>query len=338
MSGLNIALVCGPMLQQKLFTPKAIDGLRELGTLITSPKDTLTAEELVALAHDADVIITSWGAPVFTPEVLDQLPRLKYVAHAAGSIKSFATDELFDRGVRVTSSATVLSKGVSETALGLTIACLKNFFNVSRDIAAGGWTGEAPLKSYDDIRELVEVKIGCVGAGIAGSHYLKLLGMFNVELLVYDPFVSADVLREKYNARKVSLEELLAESDVVSIHAPSIPETYHMFNADTLKLMKKDASLINTARGSLVDETALYEHMKAGNLKYACLDVFDPEPPKADNPLRTLPNVIMTPHLAGQTHNGLLRIGSHCLEEIKRFITGEKLTTEILKEQLATMA
>lgn len=338
MSGLNIALVCGPMLQQKLFTPKAIEGLRELGTLITNPKDTLTADELVELAHDADVIITSWGAPAFTPEVLEKLPRLKYVAHAAGSVKSFATDELFDRGVKVTSSATVLSKGVSETALGLTIACLKNFFNVSRDIAAGGWTGETPLKSYDDIRELVEVKIGCVGAGIAGAHYLKLLNMFNVELLVYDPFVSADVLREKYNAKKVSLEELLTESDVVSIHAPSIPETYHMFNADTLKLMKKDASLINTARGSLVDEMALYEHMKAGNLKYACLDVFDPEPPKADNPLRTLPNVIMTPHLAGQTHNGLLRIGSHCLEEIKRFATGEKLTTEVLKEQLATMA
>jgi len=320
------------MLQQKLFTPKTIDGLRELGTLITNPKDTLTAEELVALAHDADVILTSWGAPVFTPEVLDQLPRLKYVAHAAGSIKSFATDELFDRGVRVTSSATVLSKGVSETALGLTIACLKNFFNVSRDIAAGGWTGETPLKSYDDIRELVEVKIGCVGAGIAGSHYLKLLGMFNVELLVYDPFVSADVLREKYNARKVSLEELLAESDVVSIHAPSIPETYHMFNADTLKLMKKDAGLVNTARGMLVDEKALYEHMAAGNLRFACLDVTDPEPPLFDNPLRKLSNVIFLPHIAGVVNNGMLRLGRHVLKELERFEAGEPGIHEITQD------
>ena len=327
MSDWNIAVVFGPDLQRRLFTKRALDELGKLGHVTLNPSDELTAEQMVALAKDADIIITSWGVPAFTADVLMQLPRLKYVAHAAGSVKSFATDELFDKGVKVTSSAVVLSRGVSETALGLTIACLKNFFNVSRDIAAGGWTGEAPLKSYDDIRELVEVKIGCVGAGIAGSHYLKLLSMFNVELLVYDPYVTEEDAREKFNARKVSLEELLRESDVVSIHAPSIPETHHMFNAETLKWMKKDASLINTARGSLVDEQALYEHMKAGNLKYACLDVFDPEPPKADNPLRTLPNVIMTPHLAGQTHNGLLRIGNHCVEEIRRFMNGEPFTT-----------
>ena len=112
-----------------------------------------------------------------------------------------------------------------------------------------------------------------------------------------------------------------------------------MFNADTLKLMRRDATLINTARGSIIDEEALYAHMKAGNLKYACLDVFDPyEPLLPENPLRTLPNCILSPHLAGLTHNGLLRIGAHCADEIERFAAGKPLTTEIRREQLTKSA
>ena len=173
---------------------------------------------------------------------------------------------------------------------------------------------------------------------MAGSHYMELLQMFDVEILLNDPFISAEDAQKRFNAKKVELDELLRTADVVSIHAPSIPETYHMFNRDTLALMKKDAVLINTARGSIIDEEALYEHMKAGNLKYACLDVFDPEPPRADHPLRTLPNCIMTPHLAGLTHNGLLRIGSHCVSEIERYLNGQPLTTEVIQQQLSTMA
>ena len=111
-----------------------------------------------------------------------------------------------------------------------------------------------------------------------------------------------------------------------------------MFNAETFKLMKKNAVLINTARGSIVDEKALYEHMAAGNLKYACLDVFDPEPLALDNPLRTLPNVILTPHLAGLKRNGQRRIGMHAAEEIERYINGEKMECEVTKDMLATMA
>ena len=103
-------------------------------------------------------------------------------------------------------------------------------------------------------------------------------------------------------------------------------------------MMKKDAVLINTARGSIVDEEALYEHMKAGNLKYACLDVYDPEPILPENPLRTLPNVIMTPHIAGLATNGKLRIGAHVAEEIERYLKGEKMLCEVTKEMLATIA
>ncbi len=331
---ITIALVPSAPLVRRLFTPAALDQLRELGNLILNEdNEEPTAERLIELAHDADIVITSWGSPNLTEEVMAQLPKLKYVAHAAGSVKPVVSDAMWEKGVRVTSSAKVLGIGVAETTLGYTIAAVKNLFNVSRSLANGGWYEE-----FDDIRELFELKIGVVSGGMVGSHYMKLLSMFDVEILLYDPFITEEQARERYNAKKVSLEELLKESDVVSIHAPSIPETNHMFNADTLALMKKDAILINTARGSIIDEKALYEHMKAGNLKYACLDVFDPEPPVADHPLRSLPNCIMSPHLAGLTHNGLLRIGAHCVQEIKRFLAGEPMITEVTQEQLSKSA
>ena len=145
-------------------------------------------------------------------------------------------------------------------------------------------------------------------------------------------------LDEQLKAKKAELEDVLKNSDILSIHAPNIPETHHMFNAETLKLMKKDAVLINTARGTIIDEAALYEHMAAGNLKYACLDVTDPEPPAVDNPLRTLKNCIMTPHLAGLANNGLKKIGQHVCEELELFIKEGKLETEVTEEMLARMA
>jgi len=160
---------------------------------------------------------------------------------------------------------------------------------------------------------------------------------FDVDIVLYDPFVSEKKAAE-IGVKKTDFEQLLKESDIISIHAPSIPETHHMFNKDTLTLMKKDAVLINTARGSLIDEAALYEHMKAGNLKYACLDVFEPEPPAADHPLRSIKNCIMTPHLAGQANNGLKKIGQHVCEEIERILSGKKPVCEVTRDMLATMA
>ena len=151
------------------------------------------------------------------------------------------------------------------------------------------------------------------------------------------PFVNKEQI-EEIGAVKVELNELMAESDVVTIHAPSIPETYHIINEDTLKLMKKDAILINTARGSLIDENALYNHVVAGNLKYVCLDVYDPEPLPEDSKLRRPKNIILTPHIAGLATNGKLRIGSHVCDEIENFNSDSPLYCEVKQEMLSKMA
>ena len=235
-------------------------------------------------------------------------------------------------GVRVLSSACPLGEGVAETALGFTLSASKNFYALNTSVKNGGWE-----QGKENITELFDIKIGVIGGGWAGKHYIKLLRNFYVDVLLYDPFISAEAAKA-LGAEKVELETLLKEADIVSIHAPSIPSTYHMINADSLKLMKKDAVLINTARGTIIDEAALYEHMKNGGLKYACIDVFDPEPPAKDNPLLTLDNVIVTPHLAGLARNGLKRIGTFVCEELTHFLNGETVRGEVTREMLARMA
>lgn len=289
-------------------------------------------ESIIKTIEGATLAVTSWGNTELDADILSHCPGLRFVAHAAGSVKPIVSDALWDRGIRVLSSACPLGEGVAETALGFTISASKNFYNLNTNVKNGGWN-----EGKENITELFDITVGVIGGGWAGKHYISLLKNFYVDVLLYDPFISVEGAKA-LGAEKADLDDLLGRSDIVSIHAPSIPSTYHMINSDSLKLMKKDAVLINTARGTIIDEAALYEHMKAGGLKYACIDVFDPEPPKADNPLLTLPNVIVTPHLAGLARNGLKRIGAFVCEQTDNFLKGAPIRGEVTREMLARMA
>lgn len=328
---MKIAVIMDSGTRKMVFNEKCLKRLAENGEVVLNDGGT-DFDSVAPLVKDADAVVTSWGNNPIDEKYFEHCPNLKLLIHAAGSVKPVVSDALWKKGVRVTSCAGVLSMGVSETALGFTIAASKNFFALNDNIHQGGWA-----EGKENIRELYDLTVGVVGGGWAGRHYIELLHAFDVDILLYDPFITAEKA-ESLGARKASFEELLKASDIISIHAPQIPETYHMFNKDTLALMKKDAVLINTARGTIIDEAALYEHMKAGNLKYACLDVTDPEPPAVDNPLRTLKNCIMTPHLAGLANNGLKKIGQHVCEELESFIASGELKTEVTEEQLARMA
>ncbi|HOP10177.1 MAG TPA: hydroxyacid dehydrogenase [Oscillospiraceae bacterium] len=321
---MNIVLLFPSNLISTLFSPDAVTRLVALGTVINHADSADVA--------DADILITSWGSPAVGKEILDRCPNLRLVAHAAGSVKPVVTEELWERGVRVTNAAKALGIGVAETALGLTICTAKNIFTLNANIHNGGWD-----EGREDVRELYNLTVGVLGSGRAGGHYIKLLQNFSVRVLCYDPYLS-DEKAAALGCEKASLEEVLKNSDVISVHAPSIEATHHMLNADTLKLMKKDAVLINTARGTIIDERALYDHMAAGNLRYACLDVFDPEPPEAENSLRKLPNCILTPHLAGLVNNGRQRIGMHITQEIERFVRSGKLDCEVFQKDLEITA
>lgn len=330
--GMTIAVLPEPRVQARLFGERHWRQLEQIGTVVRNEQDgPPQPAALRALVEGADFAITSWGCPPLTQDVLDPAPALQAVIHAAGTVKGLVTPALWERGIRVSSGYGQLGIGVAETALGLTIASLKNMWALTQSTRSGAWS---PGK--EKVREMYEVTVGVVGAGKAGSHYIRLLRNFHLDILLYDPFVSSE-RAAAMGAVKTELDDLLRMSDVVSIHAPSLPETHKMMNRERFALMKDDAILINTARGSIVDEQALVEELRKGRL-FACLDVTDPEPPAADHPLRGLPNCILTPHIAGAVNNGVKRLGQFAIDEVKRLLAGEPLEGEVRAEQLSTLA
>jgi phosphoglycerate dehydrogenase-like enzyme len=164
---------------------------------------------------------------------------------------------------------------------------------------------------------------------------IELLKPYDVDILLYDPFVDEAGAAE-LGVIKVDLDELLTQSDVVSLHAPANKATYHMLNAKGLARMKDDALLINTGRGTLIDEQALIAELQKGRF-FAFLDVTDPEPPALDSPLRSLPNVVVTPHIAGCIEN-CNHMGELAVEELRRFFAGEPAVYQITYEMFQRIA
>lgn len=230
-------------------------------------------------------------------------------------------------------SANAIGEGVAETALGFAIAACKGAFTMPRYTKNGEWNAH----NGTDVLDFYDIKVGIISAGYVGRHMIKLLQNFHVDILVYDPTLTAERIAE-LGAQKRELNELLAESDVISVHAPMIPATRHMINADNMKLMKERVILVNTSRGAVFDEEALIQVLKEKQGMFACLDVTEEEPPAPDNELRFLTNVNLTPHLAGTAANGRRRIALHICEEMDRFMAGERMKTEIDRKLLSQMA
>ena len=245
---MKIAVLMDAPLRATLLSEKTMARLAEWGEVAVNETDKAEKETVKQIIAGADIAITSWGVPQLDKEILDCAPNLRFVAHAAGSVKGIVSDELYARGIRVVSSARILSYGVSETALGLTICACKNVFAFNEEIRNGGW-----VEDYSVITELFDITVGVVGCGFAGSHYIELLQAFGVNVLAYDPLLDEAAIAAM-GAKKADLDTLLAESDVVSLHAPALDSTRHMINGRALSLMKDRAILINTARGALVDE------------------------------------------------------------------------------------
>ena len=322
-----------PVHHENIFGEKYSARLAELGEVKFYDRTVFTDRAYVLdFVRGADVIITSWGTPKLDEEILAACPNLSLVLHAAGSVKPIMTDALLKKRPRMSASAIALGEGVAETALGLAISACKGIYPLAKDTAAGLWDEHRTER----VKDFFDITVGVISAGFVGRHMIKLLKSFHVDILLYDPTLSTEECAA-LGAEKVELCDLLSRSDVVSVHAPSIPATEKMLNADNLCLIRDGAILINTARGAIIDEGALIEELKKGRF-FACIDVTEPEPPSADNALRTLPNVILTPHIAGAVTNGLRRIGGHVCEELTRFAIGEVMRTEVDLDRLEGMA
>ncbi|MCK7626308.1 hydroxyacid dehydrogenase [Streptomyces sp. RS10V-4] len=289
---------------------------------------------VAAALAEAEVLLTCWGAPPLTAEVLAAAPRLRAVVHAAGSVKHHVTDACRVRGLAVSSAASVNARPVAEYTLAAVLFANKRVLHAAHRY-------RTLRRRHDWAAELAGAgnhgrTVGIVGASRIGRRVIALLAPFGFRVLVHDPYLAAEEAA-RLGVARVPLAELCARSDVVSVHAPEVPATRHLIGARELALMPDGATLVNTSRGSLVDQRALVAELCGGRLS-AVLDVTEPELPPADSPLYDLPNVLLTPHIAGSLGTELHRMADHALDELARYARGEPFAEPVRWEELGYSA
>ncbi|MFK7915664.1 MAG: hydroxyacid dehydrogenase [Pseudomonadales bacterium] len=327
------ALVMHPLVQQEIMTAEHLERLGRATHLLQGEAFESFAA-LGDLAAEVDILITSWGCPPMAIEALDQCSKLKLIAHMAGSVKGFIDDAAWRRGIRVVNAAAAGAVPVAEFTLAAILFANKHVFDLSRFYGdfrenRAPWTQEAPgLGNLDKT-------VGIVGASHVGRLVMDYLRPFDLKVLLYDPFVAPSEARAM-GAMKMSLTEVLAKSDVVSLHAPLLEETRQMIGARELALMASGTTLINTAHGNIVDTEALLHELVAGRLR-AVLDVTSPEVPDADSPLFELPNVFLTPNISGSLGAEVRRYGDVVVAEVERFARGAALKHLIRRDHLSRL-
>jgi phosphoglycerate dehydrogenase-like enzyme len=331
----TIAIAIGKIHYARMFSQEAWEALESFATVIHHPgQDPANKTELISLLREADGVITSWDVASLDADVVAAAPRLRAMAHMGSSVKRFVCDAFWERGIHLTSAGIALARNVAETTLGLMIVGQKRIWPLGQHVRDGGWRDSPAWDKWFSC-ELYKKNVGIIGASNVGRYVIELLKPFGPKILLYDPFVTPQEASE-LGATKLELDELLRRSDVVSLHAPANKETYHLLNAQGLSLMKDNALLINTGRGTLIDEQALIQELSKGRF-FAFLDVTDPEPPALDNPLRKLDNVVITPHIAGCIEN-CNQMGELAVEELRRFFAGEPAVYQITPELFERIA
>lgn len=279
-----------------------------------------------------DVLISGWGCPAVDASVLADAPRLRAVLHAAGSVKHVLTPAVWERGITVSSAAPANAAPVADYTLAAIHLSAKRAFRTAGEYRAG----RPQDLTVSPATGLLDRTVGIIGASKIGRLVLERLAGAGVTLLVHDPYLEA-ADADALGARLVGLDELLTGSDIVSLHAPLLPETRNLIDARALGLLRDGAVLINTARGGLVDTEALAEHCAAGRIE-AVLDVTEPEPLPPGHLLLTLPHVLVTPHIAGAMGTEVRLLGAFAVAETERFAAGERLLGEVRAEDLSRIA
>ncbi|MGY0230669.1 hydroxyacid dehydrogenase [Longispora urticae] len=283
---------------------------------------------------DVEVLVTGWGCPPIDDDVLRRAPRLRAIIHTGGSVKHHVTRACWERGIAVSSAVEANALPVAEYTLAAILFAQKRVLEVSRHYREHRdqrpWA--APFPSMGNYRRVV----GVVGASRIGRRVIELLRPFDLDVLLADPYVD-EAEAARLGVTLVDLDDLMRRSDTVSLHAPSLPETAHMVDRRRLGLMRDGTVLINTARGALVDGAALTEELVSGRL-HAVIDVTEPEVLAADSPLYDLPNVLLTPHIAGSMGDELTRLVDHALDELERWTAGRPFASPVDRTLLGTSA
>ncbi|TCN30370.1 hydroxyacid dehydrogenase [Sinorhizobium americanum] len=331
-----IAFAMQPGRTEHVLTPELFGRIDSLARILDpQPMTVFSDGRANRLLAEAEILVTGWGAPSFDADALRSAPRLRLIVHAAGTIKDLIDTSVFDAGIAVSHAAEANAVPVAEFTLAAIIFAGKHVFRF-RDLYASDRGRQRTQLLQGQAIGNYRRTIGIVGASRIGRRVIDLLRPFDYRVLLYDPLVGQESA-SALGVEKADLDTLMTHSDIVSLHAPSLPETQHMIDRRRLSLMKNGATLINTARGALVDEAALIDRLNTGAIN-AVIDVTDPEVPEETSPFYDLPNVFLTPHIAGAIGLERTRLGEMAVDEIERFLDGRSLLFEIRKHDLERMA
>jgi D-3-phosphoglycerate dehydrogenase len=281
-------------------------------------------EQVIAACADADVLLASTRES-FTRDVLERLPTIKVLSRYGVGLDNVDLDAAAELGIVVTHYPAYCSPEVADHALSLILALNRRIVWLDRELKAGAWlrhgraTGEILHTRIEPLREQT---LGIIGFGRIGRLVAERARVFGLTLLVHDPYVDPAGIPDYVTL--VELNDLLARSDIVTLHCPLTPETRGMINAERLSLMKPTAYLVNTARGPIIDLEALATVLEAGGIAGAGLDVVDPEPLPADSPLYSMSNVILTPHSAYYSERSVDIVRRQTLLQALRVLRGQR--------------
>ena len=319
--------------RELVFSPSMLAKLEELSggpVHWVDPEDMDAGADTLASAR---VLFSTWGMPKMDSSFLARVPHLEAFFYAAGSVKSFVTPQVFDRGIVVSAAMASNAIPVAEFSFAAIIMSLKQVWRSTRQLPeTRKW-----IQPLDTIAGAYQSTVGLVSLGLIGQKVAQLLRSLDVRVLTYDPFVPSSVA-EELDLELCSMEKVFEESDVVSLHTPLLPETEDLINRSLLQRMKPAATLINTSRGGIIRENDLYKVLTERPDLTAVLDVTHPEPPLPDSPLWSLPNVFLTPHIAGSLNRECWRMGHSMLEEFHRYRLGQSLVYSLTPEKLRRMA
>ncbi|MEO0515149.1 MAG: hydroxyacid dehydrogenase [Planctomycetota bacterium] len=315
--------------------PQQLPALRAILAEVAPP---VSAEDLLRkpeLLRETRVVITGWGGPRFDQALLAHAPRLEAVFHMAGSIRPIVSDAFWDRDISISSAASANATPVAEYCLAQTLMLMKNFYAIQRIYH------NAQAKPHQLRHGLSPGaygrRVGLVSFGQIARQLRKMLRPHALEVAVYDPYLDEHQAREN-DVVLSSLEELFATSQVISVHTPSLPDTYRLIRGEHLQSLPQHAGFINTSRGAVVDETALIETLQERPDITAVLDVTDPEPPIRESPLWKMPNVVLTPHIAGSVGSECHRMCQLMVDELGRFSKKQPLRHQISRETAMHLA
>jgi phosphoglycerate dehydrogenase-like enzyme len=294
----------------------------------------LPAEDLLRFPRldEVEIMFTGWYSPRLEGDYLKRMPRLKAVFHGGGTINFIVSDEFWERDIPISSAYHANSIPVAEFSQAAILMSLKKVWGLSRlTKEERRWSRcEAVPGAYHSV-------VGLLSLGAIGRLVAERLRTSSLEVIAYDPFVNSGEAA-RLGVRMVSLPELFMQSDVVSIHVPLLRETRGMVTGALLESMKRGATLLNTARGAVIREAEMIDVLSRRPDLTAVLDVVETEPLPPDSPLYDLPNVVLTPHMAGSVGPECRRMGAFMSEELSKFRAGQPLSWRITPEQCARMA